>query len=446
MEQTENQPKGVTSTRFMVEWLLLTAVVAVSYLVLGVETGALAVIGVAVAYVLYFLWRDIVGYLKRRKASGADGRTAFYVGMYWGSGGIAASILCLAAIPAWVLIAFDTERLGVDLSLFWLIVPVVFLPAFPYLLGLLMLRRRGVISGSLSGFVRADIARLARSPLVPTFALAMALVALLSTMASAFAMEGLVKTLTQNSDAGFLDIAAMFPAIPLGLLASTALLTIARTRWTAGGDTVVLILAHLERRIRPPAWPAVVTAGASVVAVIAVLNPIHIGLIGALGAVSGIAPWSETSRAVESWIAARRDEGLGAAEIAESLTRQGKWTPDAPKAGLAALMPGLGAELSKHDMCRITVAAGPADPSAVAGKGWIPAETAGSDIKYCLRVSCPSPLSWQAPPALLMTSSHPSRNREWAATSYIDIFARGAAVEPGGYCTADGRLAKDFRG
>lgn len=452
-EQTEQQPKvPAGAALFLAEWLLLTTMVAVSYMALDSATGGLVSVVIALAYVLYLLWPGMMAYRKRRDASGPDRWTQFYAGMYWGSGGIAAIILIVAVGFAWIGFAFDAERHLADfkvLGSIWVLVALIGLSwmAVAYLGSLALLRRRGAISGNLAGFIRVDVLGMARSPLVASFAFTMAIVGLLSTVAAVFAMEGLANTLTPDRDANFLDVAVMFPFLPLGLLASTALLTVARTRWTSGAELVSRVRAHLEHGAKPAAWPGLVTGGASIVAVFAVLYPIHFGLVAAASPVVGIAPWNAANSAIETWIAARRNEGLGGAEIAARLTRHGRWALDAPNAGLAALMPDLGTELSKHgDICRITVAAGTADPSAVAGSGWIPAETARSDIKYCLRVACSSPLTWDAPPALLLTSSHPSRNRFWAETAYIDVFANGAAVEPGGYCTADGKLAADFRG
>ena len=174
-------------------------------------------------------------------------------------------------------------------------------------------------------------------------------------------------------------------------------------------------------------------------------------MVAALSSVAGIAPAFATADAVEAWVEEQRAEGKTGTEMAALLNEHGRWSADTPESGLPVLFPDLAGSLpteasSGLASCGITLAAGVADPAAVSGVDWLEPEQAASDLRYCIRTACPSPVAWDAPDTVLLASSHASRNEQWMEYVFIDVFANGRAPEPGGYCTADGRLADEFQG
>ncbi len=152
-------------------------------------------------------------------------------------------------------------------------------------------------------------------------------------------------------------------------------------------------------------------------------------------------------------IAAQREAGRSATEIASELHDHGSWTPAEPDSGFAELIPGLGETLKESSLserCSVTLDAGVADNAALREQDWIQEWEADSlplrDISYCMRLACPSPVVWHEHPVVILESSHPSRNRNWNYFIFLDIFGNGAAYGPGGFCTADGELAESFQG
>jgi hypothetical protein len=183
----------------------------------------------------------------------------------------------------------------------------------------------------------------------------------------------------------------------------------------------------------------------------AILYPLHFGVVAALTSVAGIAPTFGTAEAVETWVEEQRAEGRTGAELAAILNEHGRWSADSPEAGLPVLFPDLMDTLPLDDSsgngnCGITLAASVADPAAVRDADWLAVEQAESDLRYCIRTACPSPVAWDAPDPILLYSSHPSRNEHWLENIFIDVFATGRATAPGGYCTASGELADSYQG
>ena len=430
--------EGVSLRRFVGEWLALTAVIAAANLALGAEAGNFATLGIVVAYWLsgYVVrWRQP----KRPKRSWQAHLTDFYATLYVTSSAAIVWLLLLIIVVTWMWAAYDHRELDVlqpsvgpvataALSL-------LFLFGLIYLGPLAMLRRRGTLSGSLRGFVWWDVTHMPRSPLWLGFAGSMWMIGLLATAIAAHGFEALVEKLSSDREANLLDAAAMFPMLPLGLLASTALLTLYKgPMWHYTENLAAATRAHMERGAGLPAWQSAVTAAASVPVVVAILYPIHFALVLGLSSVPGLTLGHAANEAVTDWIAAERGKGLGGDEIAVLLNRHGRWTADAPETGLGALLPDLGAKLADEGgNCEIAVAAAAIGP-------------AGADTAHCIRAACPSPVRWPAPPALTLYSSHASQNAGWRQTVFFDVHADGVAATPGGYCTADGRLASDFQG
>lgn len=66
-------------------------------------------------------------------------------------------------------------------------------------------------------------------------------------------------------------------------------------------------------------------------------------------------------------------------------------------------------------------------------------------VKYCVKVTCPVPTTWDAPPAISLWSSHLRWKQGWNSQFYFDLYAEGRATA-GGYCNADGTLADIYQG
>ena len=157
----------------------------------------------------------------------------------------------------------------------------------------------------------------------------------------------------------------------------------------------------------------------------------------------------------------------------------GHWSPEAPAEGLARLLSAPGetpVDVVDGWACPVTVAAGIVAAAELAAAPWpdmsaLPphvtrrnqgreepddapsddaaepmAETAPPAVRYCIKVTCPSPVGWRAPDAIALGTSHASASPDWMHLLYFDFYADGVAASPGGYCTADGKLADEFQG
>lgn len=434
---------------------------AAPYLVFGAGTGALVMCSVLGLYMLwpgermsgFGAWRQ-----KQPRPSTIAPRPGLYANQFLAAGGIARPRMspALVVLAVWMFAVYDLSE-HKNLKEIWRIGAIVvtclvlietLLEAATYLRPLISARRRGALSGSLPAFIHADAAKLLRSPiLLWNIGSGIAMCGAMSVMAGTFAYESLARSLTRDHVPSVYEIAEMFPVLPLNLLATSALFVI-----TVGPKQPAIVQAFLARTQqeatrRIPAWQTLVTASASFAILIAAIYSAHFSTVAALSSVAGLKPLEVIYKTVPEWVAKQRDNGLIPTKVAAKLNKHGYWRRDTPDAGLAALMPVLGATLGElGGACEIAITAAPADPAAVAGKDWIPAMVAQSDIKYCVRIACPSPVKWDAPPSSLLHSSHPSRNRYWMKSLYIDIFADGVASSPGGYCPAEGRLAEDFQG
>ncbi len=429
--------EGLTPRRFVVEWLALTVLMAAGYLALGALGGSIAMLAVAVAYAmwLYLGYRKLP---KRPKLSQPAERTQLYAVLYTFGGGFAFVGFMATASLAWLWAAYDHPWVtGLLAQIGWiaigLLLFLLLLTAAVYLGPLVLMRREGALSGRLRDFIRRDITRPIQSPHWLAVADAMAIAGLLTTAAGALAFEGFANAINMDRGAGILDAVRMFPVLLIKLPAAAALLVIFLGSFfrEQGDRPAPLVQSHLQGGPGLAAWKGWAAAGASLLLAFTILYTIHIGLVAAASPAPGIRLAAAADKAVRDWIAAARDKGLDAKEIAARLNRHGRWSPGAPEAGLGALQSELGAKLAEIDgRCEIAVAAG----------------SAGTETTYCIRATCPSPVTWQAPPPLALSTSHQTENLYWMERFYFDVFADGVAAAPGGYCTADGRLAAGFQG
>jgi hypothetical protein len=290
-------------------------------------------------------------------------------------------------------------------------------------------------------------------PLLPAVAawllLGFAIASALNVMSSAASLPALLQSANPSRDVDGWFLVTAFPGFPATLLVSAILLVAFRRIQPAALARPREPLAAAGSRA-----PGAISALASIGVLYGwFLYILHVGMISALGPVAMIAGWQEVSAATKTWVTAQRNAGRDPDEIASELRAHGRWTMAEPGAGLAEILPGLGGALmesSLNERCAIALDAGVADNATLRDRDWIREFEADNqplpDLGYCIRLACPSPVVWHEHPVVILASSHPSRNSYWADTVFFDLFGNGRAVEPGGYCTADGRLAETFQG
>lgn len=457
------QPRayGPSPVRFVVETAIYFAAISLPFLLLDIGTALLVVVGgLAAAIVCLFallLW-------KGPRPDKGSLLNHVLAGIYSLAGGMAGLLAIMVTSALWMKFGYDFAKtdgdgvfdFGVNTSRAAVaaIGVVAALALLVYVLPLASLRRRGVISGSFMSFVQADLAGFFRSPMVRGAAVVLAVAGLIASLATLLGLEQMVDSLFPDTDTDVTDVGALFPVLPMGLLATCMLMAIARPEIQCKTGLVDEIRAHFKPgspdKSRRPAWQGMVTAVASAGVIFAVVYPIHFGMVAALSVVNGILPWSTISTGIDDWITVEKKKGRGDDELAADLNRYGAWSANSPGDGLEALIPGLEEGLSgaADSRCRAEISAAPVDPASLAGvdRGDLENYWPENGVSYCLRLACPSPAAWDAAPPVIFHSSHPSRNYMWVYNIYMDVFAYGAAPEPGGFCTADGNLADSYQG
>ncbi len=297
--------------------------------------------------------------------------------------------------------------------------------------------------------LRPDRVRSLLPAAAATLLLGFAIASVGGVNASVGALSLLLQEANPYRDVGGWFVAGEFPAIPVAILASAVLLVAFRRAQPAA-------LACL-RETRPVAGsraPAVLAAlGGSGISLGWFLYVVHIGMIAALGPVDMIMGWKVVSGATTDWVAAQSEAGRSPDEIAADLRAHGNWTSAEPDASLAAFLPGPGENLGELNLasgCSVTIDAGVVDSAALRDRDWIREFEADirplTDVGYCIRMACPSPVVWHEHSVVVLESSHPSRNRYWITHLSMDLFGNGRAFEPGGYCTETGGLAESYQG
>ena len=458
-EAAQPRAYGPTPGWFFAETAIYFVVILALFWLLDLGTAALTLLvglagGLAVLVVLQLMARP--------KPDRESRFPRFLAGIYILAGGLLGFLAIIVANIAWMNFGLDLDRVSsvssydivgeINRDAVRVIAVVVSLALLCYFLSLAGFRRRGVVSGSIMSLVRAELAGFLRSPMIEGAATVLAVVGLLSWTASLFALQELVASMFFERQTGLIDVMTLFPILPIGLLATCMLITIARPPVGNNPGQIDEIRDHFRRTAaggrRPPVWREVATAIASAVMMIAFVYPLHFGMVAAIGVVTGVVPWNTISTGVDDWIAAESEKGRGSLELVADLNRHSRWPADTPGEGLVVLIPGLEEELAESGSngCVAEIAAAPFDPASLDGVDWVDEDWPDSDVRYCLRLSCPSPAAWDAPPPVILHSSHPSRNYLWTRNLYMDVMAYGAAPEPGGFCTAEGRLAEDFQG
>jgi hypothetical protein len=247
-----------------------------------------------------------------------------------------------------------------------------------------------------------------------------------------------------------LDLAIDFPLFPATLFFAAILLSAPRLYPCDNVEDLDPARAYLDgetiptdRNKRTKTILGLTVVGGSAATLFFALYPVHMIQV-ARQTMHNTESMIGAVKVIETLVATQHDAGRSAAEIAAELNRIGSWSPDAPDAGLATL-----AEEPDRvfvDTCSVRIAAGVTNSSVHGDSQGIPGAQEISDLKFCIAASCASPAPWDAPPALVVVSSHESQTPNWIKKHvFVDYFADGIAP-PGGYCAADGGLADRFQG
>jgi hypothetical protein len=446
-EQVATDGSDLSVARWLWHWLLLFAAMALPFFLLHPESACWVAISTGVAY---FTWqirlpqelRYAVRNLKQKRRTKRDPWTVVLVAAALGACGPIMAIGTIAALAsAWAAWVFEEGWIWQMMTLILLmsvLAPALFIALMPAL-G----RENGGPASQLLNSIhdrgngRFFLIWFSEVPWE------LGLLCLLPIISFPY-IHQIATALNGDVFVPIWDIAIAIPYLPATLLAAAVLLSMPRLAPYRHVESSILA------RTYPPALDSqakkflgLTSVGGAVATLFVILYPIHLGWVASKSSVVGLTPLVKTMEAVESSVTEQSEAGRSTAQIAAELNRIGSWTPDAPDAGLATLVEE--SDSVFVDTCRVHIAAGAVNPSNHGDFDRHTAEQAASDLKYCIAVSCASPALWDAPPALLLGSSHRSQAAGWSQTAFIDLFANGAA-RPGGYCTADGALANEFQG
>lgn len=238
------------------------------------------------------------------------------------------------------------------------------------------------------------------------------------------------------------ELFAAYPVLPFALLAVAGILALGNILIADRETDQAAMRAYVDgapgeprpnRRVRIALGGLVACACAA--SMLMLLYPLHLSM-ASRAVRDGRTALGEVAEAIETLSKAHKNGGLTSADFAATLNRLGYWSPDRPEAGLGSLAADAGQTFP--DTCTVRLAAGTIEPSPFIG--------VEPDVKFCVAVACAAPFTWSTPPTLLMASSHASRAEGWQEKLYVAARAEGRPTPPGGYCTADGNLAGNFKG
>jgi hypothetical protein len=299
-------------------------------------------------------------------------------------------------------------------------------------------------------------------------------------MGMAITLDMLIEVMSPGRTASFLDLIEMFPFLP-ACMAVTAVTAVALGKLMGYGafDAVVRALREddAEPRPRDAWWPvlATITLTSSAGTIAVAMWALYVAIAAATASVFALQAGAEVGGTLKYWAIVEHEAGRPKDELAAMVNAKGYWSKAEPGEGLPELLPGMNEIIAGFDLereCRIQVAAAPAEPedgniartslpyaelpdfpdsedsddssradgAGAAGFGEAP------PLRFCVKVTCPVPVNWDAPPAISLYSSHATGSQNWIYQSYFDLYAEGVAASPGGYCTASGELAESFQG
>ncbi len=454
-EQAASDSPEISIARWMWHWPLLFAAMAAPFFFIQPGSARWVSIAAGVAYGLWCidLQQEIWSFIRRSKQERSKKQDPwtvnFFVTIFINCGAIMALGTALIFFFGWLSWAYDLNLTKLAWPVTAVLLSLILVPALFLTLAPAFGRENGGPASRLLKGIRDQ--GLGRFHLFWFCGSAWNLGVLCLVPITQFSgLHSLVTILNKNTAVPIWDLAVAFPVLPATFLTAAILLSAPRLTPSCRVKNSVLARTYMDGDPVPPGLDrrakrilGLTAVGGAAATLFVVLYMFHVGWVAAQSSVAGLRPLVKTIEAVESLVAAQREAGKSTAEIAAELNRIGSWTPAAPDAGLATLV-----EKPKRvfvDTCSVRLAAGVTDPSAHGAFDWLPAEQAASELKYCIAVSCASPVRWEAPPALLLGSSHNSQAGYWLDSKFLDVFAEGTAP-PGGYCTADGGLAEGFQG
>lgn len=476
---------------FVLHTIALFLAMCLSYLLLDGTTGPIGAAAVLWLYVLATTFRRDPQRSDRAKALlGPRGWSVFL--LFHASGFMTVTGATAVVVVCWLSVAytpFKIEDMGVS--------PADIGGGLPHALTLLaggiVLLALGVLLlnwgkgglGRLFARLRQHGLGLILAPFLHETSLLLLLTGGLGLFVASVPLAILVDAMSFGRAHGFPAVVEQFPFLALGLVA-LAVLAAASADLTRNyalfEDMVQVLRTDDELPPRRDPWlvglgPITLGGGAAITG--ALLWGLHVGFVAAGASAPALLAAQATAGALN-------DRALGfqtasqPGDFAATVNAHGFWRPDAPEAGLAVFLPGfqdsveVAGKLSPG--CQIIVAAAPATAEdAVRPMPDLPdwntlpldspnygASGDGNDaemrsysarelspqppLRYCVRVTCPVPVTWNAEAAVALYSSHPSGRRDWLLNFYFDMFAVGRAPEPGGYCNADGSLADTYQG
>ena len=494
MSEEGEQPEAADLARaFLLRVLVLIFAMGLSYVLLDGYSGPIGAAAILVVYVFGGIFMRGRGNTDEPKAPGGF-RVWLAMPIFFASGFMAVTGIAGAVVIAWLRIVytpFESEGVpagllnrgvvgGLSYILAMLAGGVVFLA-----LGVLLLHwGRGGL-GVLAGRLRRHGLGLFLSPWLNETAMLLLLTLGASLLAISVPLEMIVDQMSFGQPGGFLAVLEAFPFLALGL-ASVAVLAVATVSlvrdYTLFEDVVRALCEDDAAPVQRDAWwPALVTVtlGGAAGILSSMLWGLHVALLAAAASVPALEAGRAVGGELDKWAFEMQEAGRTTDEIVAMVNDNGFWQPEQPERGLVALMPGLGESFEESGLqqgCRVTVAAVPATPEDAARpppdiSGWRPlsmelGEQEGresdmadidedevsvepyetSPLRYCVKVACPVPVTWDAPPAISLYSSHPSEKSDWMYWIYFDLYVQGRAGAPGGYCTETGELADSYQG
>lgn len=449
-EQTQSDTGNHSFRGYFIHLSLLLAAMGLPFAVTDPVTASFGSAAIGVAYVL---WLSVASMLRDRKTRLPGISVLFALMAYMSAIPMIAVGSMLVVLVGWISWAYGPHDLIPSASMLittTIVVMIVIPILLVLLLPLLLKNGDGPAARLVQGIRKKGVAAFHLS-WIGALAMFLGLSCILVFTGFVSGSHELEKTRQNVDTLSFWELSVAFPILILSLFTGAVMLAMTRYGTPGRGEINNIVRAYIEGSDLPTGMSrrsrtvlSGIVAGGWATTILVIAYPVHLGLVAALGPVAGLTSLTDSIEAVDFWIVEQRDAGRTTSEIAAELNTIGFWSPDQPNAGLATLVEDSESVFNAECSARATAAV--TDPASHAASDWLPDEEMASDLKYCIVIACPSPVTWDAPPALLLGSSHESRATYWIGDLYIDLFAEGRARAAGGYCNADGTLADEFRG
>ncbi len=452
-EERRQMNVSVLARRCVVHTGLLFAAMAAPFFMLKIATASLTAVGIGSMYVLWWL---VTLYLRDRGKPKQPAKVRLLFILYDISVPIAVQGLLFALIVEWPLWAYRPLTRSSDIwdggmaALIAIAATMIFPPILFLLFAPLLAREGGGPASRFLKGVRAKGFGWFHDNWLRYVAFNAGLFCLLSIAWVPSDLRELAWWRDGDGIVTIWELIAAYPFLPFSLLAAAAILSLSRILETSreGDDAVVRAYIDGAKDAPLPAATAnsvltAVTAGALVAALFFIIYPFHLS-ITAKGVADGRKALKGVIEALRILENTHEDDDWTNAETAAALNRFGHWTPDAPGAGLGALVADPGQAFP--DSCTVRIAAGVIDPPTQDRDGPSVAGEIEPELRACIAVACAPPFTWSAPPALLLLTNRSSQAEGWGKYWYADVSAEGVAAAPGGYCTRNGELAAEYQG